>query len=361
MKNLDWLFSLKGEVGNFMESMKGKKPRGFYKYSLSGDLANENTLWGLANAVFAAKIYYIVDLLTPSICEDINSFILRFQGPGGILSDPVIHELSRAARWREALRSRNCTNIFGQANKRAETRQTFAALRCIDGKPARPFAKIPRTPEGIRKYIHGSDWNNPWAASSHISHLFFFLHSNNLFFPGSIENVEELIKVALKELNTYRQKDGSWYQKGADLPTFQKVNSAMKIMTGFEAAGIESFTGAKELIDLCLSTDNIGHACNNFNIVCVLYHCSRQTQHRHDEIVQFCEERLGIYRKYYWPDLGGFSFIERQSNAVFYGARITKGLAEPDIHGTIMFLWGIALISRILGINEKLEFKLPIT
>lgn len=361
MNNVNWLYSLTDEISNFMESMKGKKIRGFFKYSFSGDLANEDKLWGLANTVFAAKIFYIINRLNTSLCEDINSFFFRFQRPGGCFSDPHIHKLSREARWREAIQSRNCTNIFGQANTRAETRQTFAALRCIDGKPARPFAKIPRTPEGIRKYIHGADWNNPWAASSHISHLFFFLHSNNLFFPGHIEDSGELMNIALEELNKYRQKDGSWYKKDTDLPTFQKVNSAMKIMTGFEAAGIQSFSGAEELIDLCLSVDNIGHACNNFNIVCVLYHCCRQTRHRRDEIVRFCEERLEIYRKYYWPEQGGFSFFERQSNDVFFGARISKGLAEPDIHGTIMFLWGIALIGRILGINEKLEFKLPIT
>jgi len=37
--------------------------------------------------------------------------------------------------------------------------------------------------------------------------------------------------------------------------------------------------------------------------------------------------------------------------------KITKGLNEPDIHGTVLLFWGIAIISDILGIEKELGFK----
>ena len=42
-----------------------------------------------------------------------------------------------------------------------------------------------------------------------------------------------------------------------------------------------------------------------------------------------------------------------KSSENYYGARVSKGLNEPDIHGTVMFIWGLSLISRLLDINDK--------
>jgi hypothetical protein len=91
----------------------------------------------------------------------------------------------------------------------------------------------------------------------------------------------------------------------------------------------------------------------------VLYCCNKATDYRVDDIKNFCLKRLSQYRRYYHENKGGFSFHKDRANDVYYGARITKGLNEPDIHGTVMFLWGITLISRILKLD--LGLKEPIT
>ena len=62
----------------------------------------------------------------------------------------------------------------------------------------------------------------------------------------------------------YRQEDGSWYPSSVEIPHYQKVNAAMKMMTAFEAAGNIDFDKEKNLIDLCLTAINEGHACNHF-------------------------------------------------------------------------------------------------
>mgnify|MGYP000097262523 CR=1 FL=1 len=36
----------------------------------------------------------------------------------------------------------------------------------------------------------------------------------------------------------------------------------------------------------------------------------------------------------------------------WYGARIARGLKEPDIHGTCLFLWGIAVMAPLLGYGD---------
>jgi hypothetical protein len=328
---------------------------------LSGDIPKEDVRWGLANTVFAAKIYYMLDILTPSRSNELANFILTFQTAEGEVFDLCLQRMTRRSRWFTAFKDRNYGNLFGQRRKRAEARQAFAALRCLNKKPQYPYPRIPATPRAVSNYIRRLNWENPWGASSHISHLLFFLSNNNLFFPSIYPSSKELIEFVVNETNKYRREDGSWYMKGRDYPPFQKINSAMKILTGFDAAAIQNFSGAESLIDLCLSTENTGNACNNLNIVFVLYYCSEKTDYRKGDIRQFFWDRLATYQRHYWPEHGGFSFYERKSNSMFYGARISEGREEPDIHGTVLLLWGIAMMSRILGINDDLRLRVPFT
>ena len=51
---------------------------------------------------------------------------------------------------------------------------------------------------------------------------------------------------------------------------------------------------------------------------------------------------------------GAFSFLKGKANTRYYNATISRGLPEPDIHGTVMFVNGIALIAELLGIRENL-------
>jgi len=63
MEKINWIFELREIVPKFLERLKNKMVPGFFHYSLSGDLYDENTKWGLGNTIFAAKIYYTLDFL----------------------------------------------------------------------------------------------------------------------------------------------------------------------------------------------------------------------------------------------------------------------------------------------------------
>ncbi len=133
----------------------------------------------------------------------------------------------------------------------------------------------------------------------------------------------------------------------------------MKIITGLKGADKMNFRYPEKLIDLCLRTKNDKHACDNFNIIYLLHYANEiaEKNYRVDEIKDFATERLRIYKNYYFPEIGGFSFLPDKANVYYYGMKITKGLKEPDIHGTVMFLWGISIIMQILGYKNNLEFR----
>ena len=57
-----------------------------------------------------------------------------------------------------------------------------------------------------------------------------------------------------------------------------------------------------------------------------------------------------IYENYF-PDLGGFSYFKNKSQIHYYGVKISKGFDEPDIHGTLLLLWAISMISDFRNEN----------
>jgi len=359
MQELNWIFELKEKTSGFLERLKGKDKKGFFRYSLSGDLYDEKMKWGLGNTVFAAKIYYTLDLLDNLPAEEkteIADFIKSFQRKDGTIYDPLIKSKAFFRNFLSDLRNFHFNNILGEQIIVAETRQAISALKLLGYAPEIPYQDFPKTEKEIGDYLSRLNWKKPWDAGSYFSHLMFFLKNSNL------ESKEDLIDFAIDWVNRLQNpKDGSW---GKNNPTLQqKINGAMKIITGLKVAEKMSFLYTKELIDLCLSAKNDEHACDNFNIIYVLHYADKMAgkNYRASEIKDFAEQRLKIYRDYYLPDTGGFSFLPKRANIYYYGARITRGLREPDIHGTLMFLWGISIIAQILEVNTELNFKELIT
>jgi hypothetical protein len=83
--------------------------------------------------------------------------------------------------------------------------------------------------------------------------------------------------------------------------------------------------------------------------------CSRISNYRSSDILNFLENRLTLYGKFYHTGTGGFSFYRGKANAIYYGAKITRGKNEPDLHGTVLFTWGISLISRMMNLGIFLK------
>ena len=364
-KNIDWIFELKDRVPVFLNRMKGEK-EGYYRYSLSGDLFSENERWGLGNTVFAAKIFYtidMVDLMPMDEKKNIINFIKSFQRTDGSIYDPLITKKVSLLKKIFALKNFDIQYLRGEKTKRAETRQSFSALQLLGSRPDLPYLQIPYTVRGIDKYLSSLDWSRPYDAGSHFSHLLFFLYTNKRMFNIYSESTDHLIDYSIKWINKLQSsKDGSWHQ-GQNIAIPQKINGAMKIITGLKAVNKLNFKHPEKLIDLCLRTTNFKHACNILDVIYVLKYANElvENNHRYKDIRDFCYKWLRICREHYFPDIGGFSFFKHKANHQYYGTIITKGINEPDIHGTVLLLWGIALTSNILGIDKEVGFKEFIT
>ena len=350
----DWLLELPTAVPRFLQAQKGRLVPGYFRYSYSGDLAGEQVHWGLGNTTFALKILHTLNLLEKSDyeLEAMANFILSFENSDGYIFDPLIARRAWLIEKLIAVRSRHFNNFWHEQTKRAETRQAISSLRLIGAKPRRNFTAFPQTPEAIEKYLEHLEWVRPWGAASHFSHLVFFLQSSSL--PGK----NELIAQAVTWVNRLQHaQDGAWYKGHPGIQ--QKINGAMKVVTGFKVADYHHTIHLTPLIDLCLGAQNDAHACDNFNIVYVLaYTHQHLPEYRVADIQAFAQRRLQMYRdQHYYPALGGFSFLPRHANKYYYGAKISRGLPEPDIHGTALFLWGICMMAQILNINDELGFR----
>lgn len=355
---INWIFRLKKEVPIFLNKLKGKKRPGFYNYSLTGDYFSENIKWGLGNSVFFLKIIYTLDL-EDKYRQEINeaaNYIKSFQKKNGIFNDHLVNVLSLPIRIYSGIKKLDFNNILNGQTKRAETRQAFSALNLFKIKANYEYTNIPKNKEEINKYLEKLNWNLPWSAGSHFSHLLFFLYQSNL------DNKQDLIEYGINWVNKLQHKeDGFWYQNNSSQE--QKINGAMKIITGLKAVNKVNFNYAQKIIDNCLIANNNLDACHNFNITYVLKYCNEvlNSNYRFEEIKIFMYNRLEIYKEYYHKQNCGFSFHEGNANKYYYNALLTKGRNEPDIHGTVMFLWGISLIAQVLGINNELKFKEFIT
>lgn len=225
--------------------------------------------------------------------------------------------------------------------------------------PLSIYTRLPYTQDTVTSFLENYDWSRPWHAGSHFSHLLFFLKQNAVLFDYKTEVAEALIDYGSEWVNRIQSpEDGSWYT-GVGVSMAEKMNGAMKILTGLHAAGRYEINYAEQLIDTALTAMNDREACENFNIVYVLYGASKNApRYRRDDIEKFLMDRVHLYKKFYYPGFGGFSFYQSRANTKFYGKEITAGKNEPDIHGTLMFTWGLTIINEMMDIG--LDFKVPL-
>lgn len=354
---LDWLYDLKNEVKAFLEHQKSTIKKGYYGYSFSGDIYDESFHWNVGSSVFALKLYYVLGIEKNQEIIDTTNYIKSFLSKEGIY-DSFIYKKGFFRNFLASIKNKNFINIFNSQYKSAETRQSYSALMLYDELPKNIKLNIPTSKSEIEKYLLSLNWNEPWGAGSHFSHLMFFYKIAKETGQISHEQFEQNTKIILNWINgIYHNDTGGWYK--GDQTNRYIVNGAMKILTGLIAIDKVFIPNPKALIDTCLQATNDLDACDNFNIILVLNYASKQLdrEYRQEEIEKFALNRLKKYKAQYKKMQGGFSFFLNNSNNRYYSAKITKGLNEADIHGTVLFMWGISIIVQILKIEENFEFR----
>lgn len=354
------LKSLKDSVSGFLAHQAGRRP-GYFKFSYSGDLYGENDRWGLDASAFAVKLYQMLRIEIPRK-EEWISFIKSFENSSGEIFDRLILSKSAAGNALSAIRRGYFGNFLGLQTRRAQTRQSWATLLILGGRPARPYKGLPNTPAEVDLYLNKLNWrSNPWNAASHAGQLLSFYGREQKFFG---KNRQELIEYTIKRLNEFQNsEDGAWH-RNINLPNNIRVNAAMKIISGLSALLPASggrypiFAYPEKLIDLCLNGKSDSESCSTVDRIYVLYYASRLTEYRLTDIRAFAEAKMKQYEDNFRRE-GGFSFFPNNAQEFYLGARITRGYNEPDMQGTALGVWGIVLLAHILDFPEKNQLILP--
>lgn len=343
---------LKNDVLHFLDHQQSKSYPGYYHYSYSGDLFNPLAHENIAGSIFALKLFYMLGVTDEHIIKPLTDRVLSFQKSNGAIYDPSVFRKSFLRNAVAGLSRGKLQNLDNHEYIRAETRQAYSSLLLHGIIPDRLYTDIPTNPDQIKTYLRKLDWTRPWGAGSHFSHLMFFLsfmHKSGKIDEATFETAKQ---TALTEITSLHHKeDGAWYIGNPS--KLQKINGAMKILTGMLWTDIK-LTHPEQLIDLCLSHTDPIHACDQFNKTLVLRYANEATgnQYKRPEIETWCEKSLMDWQTYFHPEQGGFSFWKGRANERYYGARITRGLNEPDIHGTVLFVWGLSMMAKLAPIPE---------
>jgi hypothetical protein len=130
----------------------------------------------------------------------------------------------------------------------------------------------------------------------------------------------------------------------------QLINGAMKVLSALDWLGVPIHYPDR-LIDSALHRLPASDGCHLVDTVYVFYRCLQQTDHRKLEIQEHCSKILDATKQHFNSD-GGLSYYINRSQTGYYGVKISRGLPESDIHGTVLLSWAIAMILEILDLSD---------
>jgi hypothetical protein len=352
---IEFVNDLKNKMPLFVAQMEDKNISGKYRFSYTGDIYGQSSHWGLGQSAFAARILYIYDVINEKQVESITNYINTFKHSNGSYYDECIAKSTFVNRLLKSIRYINLEFLTNKINKRAETRQALATLITLK-------KKIPEYLESnlkninVKQYFENLDWDKPWGSGSHINHLIFFIKYSSVI----SENEKDAIYLEIEQyLNDLTQLDG-FYNMHTKLSNSEKIGGIMKILMGLSLINKEQYFVKKSFIDFALDEMIACDACENFNTLYVLYYCNKHLDYRKEDIQNFALKEVSNWMSYYHSEFGAYSFYQGKAGNMYYGAKITKGLNEPDLHGSAMFAWGILVVAEILGLQEELGLKRPV-
>ena len=355
-----WINNVIKGIPSFLHSMKTDIP-GHFKHSFSGDIYKPSRKWGLIQTISVVKILSI--LSNDSTWKKFNkkqltTTILSFEKKDGSIVDPLIYKKSILQKVKRSIRRLNLANLFYNNEVIATTRSSYNALRLLNSKPKHCFSYVLFSENEIQRIIRKLYWKNPWEAGSHFNHLLFFIQIEKDFKGLSNEKYNHYLDVALETLRLYEDAENAiWCDNNySQLDNNIIINGIMKVCMGLNIVNrLKEIKYPEKIIDRCLNLNVGNHACDYFNVIYVLHTMLKLTYYRKSDIEKYCYSVLNIIRKNYWPDQKGFSFNKGKAEEHFYGVRFSAGLPEPDLHGTTMYLWTIALINEICDLGYKLN------
>ncbi|MBF0420136.1 MAG: hypothetical protein HQL78_08225 [Magnetococcales bacterium] len=351
-----WLSGLTDTIGEFMATLTIPGPAGRFKPCIKG-ACGAGTKAALGFSCFAHKIYYSLGLwprLPPRDQQEWLTFIQSFQDahgnpPNAFIDTALIEEIPPPPPLGVQLTlARMLSGVKAPRPRedaiRAETKQAIATLAQVGAKPWRPFLNFPRTPWTLRRTLKGLNWQSPWSAGAQTAGLAVLLQTQA---PDSI-----LVKTIGSFLDSVVDPVSGTYYRGNKAPERgQMINGAMKVLNALD--WLEwAIHYPQRLIDTTLSQGPPPAGCHVVDWIYVVHRCGMATDHRRREIQEQCLHIIDLIQTHQNRDRG-FSYQPHQAQTSYYGATISQGLHEGDIHGTCLLVWALTMIADIM------EWELP--
>jgi hypothetical protein len=359
----EWLDRLHEELPRYLQTLESPDQPGRFLPCVEGatKVGQQVTL---GFSCFALKLYYTLGLwqaLEPQKQSAWIAFMKSFQVEGNPLGGWVTHNafidppevryLAAQVPWHRRLIERVFRPkhpSFLQQVIIAETKQAIATLAQIGETSERPYRGFPMTLAGIRDYLLHLDWTVPWGAGGQASALAVFLKTQSPRFLGRAD-AQALLDVCIHFFESLADAKTGGYFKEQVPEHGQLINGAMKVLTALDWLEVPVHY-PERLIDTCLERLPSPDGCHLVDAVYVLYRCSQQTQYKKAKIQAHCAQVLDMIEQHHNPD-GGFSYHIGHGQTHYYGVPISQGLAESDIHGTILLAWATVMILEILDHN----------
>ena len=355
---------IRESVGHWLDEMGEGLPPGRFRFCKTRSLVPSSGRRGQGAVCFAIKSAWHVGAWQnwPSdVKEGCTQFIKSFQLPDGNFIDRwLLNRIEWSYRLTMA-KNRRFRDMFSDMREhktrtvRAETRQSAATLMLLGHHPLYPVPVEWRSENAVREFVQSLNWALPWGAGSHTSHLVAFAVMNGGATDGSMSK-DEMLKAAFQESDRFLdEKTGAW--GNGDVGHVQRLNGAMKMMTAYEWAE-RPIPYPDRLLDYALVEQSEDDGCGVLDRLFVVHQASKHAPgYRTEEVRSFALEALAEIDLYRQPD-GGFSFHPTQAQRSYYGALVSLGGRQSDLHGTVMFTWACAIALDLLGIRQELGWQL---
>ncbi len=351
-----WINDISDSVLNYISSLK---KRNEYSYFPARDnLTYYGKNLSLGFSTYALKIFFILNEWEKLSQEQKNAwinYILTFQKNdnrfpiNSFIDKYLVENYQDLDLKRKSLDiTKKTLNFITKSNYEtnqfrlvkainAETKQAISTLNQVNFLNYQKLENVIRNSETVESFLEKFDWSFPWNAGAQFSSLCVYSVTSNLNIESQLS---DFIKLKL-------DKDTGSYFSVRPNSNREIINGAMKVITGLDWIGHDIHEPEK-LIDFCIENRPISEGCDIVDYIYVLSSCSQQTNYKKDKVNALFTDLLDEIKILYNPKDGGFSYFKNNCQTHYYGAKIINQSDQSDIHGTLLCLWGVAMILKNL-------------